>query len=121
VLVSTHYMDEAERCHRIAYLAFGRLLAAGTPEEIVQRSELTTWVVSGPGLEALAASLQGRPGVEMVTAFGATLHVSGRERARLDATIAELDDRPDLSWRRGAPTLEDTFIDLMTVEPGVAP
>src|SRR5476649_1983673 len=88
VLITTHYMDEAERCHRLAYLAYGHLLAQGTVAEVVAAAKLTTWAVTGPGLAALAATLRGRAGAEQVVAFGNTLHVSGRDAAKLDAAIA---------------------------------
>jgi ABC-2 type transport system ATP-binding protein len=115
VLVSTHYMDEAERCHRIAYLAYGRLLAEGTVEEIVRGSGLFTWLVSGGDerIRRLARELAGRPGVAMVAPFGATLHVSGEDSALLDAATVPFRDEPGLDWRRGMPTLEDAFIHLM--------
>ena len=115
VLVSTHYMDEAERCHRIAYLAYGRLLAKGTVAEVVRGSGLSTWHVSGPEerIASLARDLAARPGVEMVAPFGATLHVSGEDAAGLDAATAPFRDDPTLTWQRGAPTLEDAFIHLM--------
>jgi ABC-2 type transport system ATP-binding protein len=115
VLVSTHYMDEAERCHRIAYIAYGRLLAEGTVDEVVRASGLATWHVSGPDrrVAALARELAGRPGVEMVAPFGATLHVSGSDAAGLDAAVGPHLDEPGLSWSRGTPTLEDAFIHLM--------
>ena len=115
VLVSTHYMDEAERCHRIAYLAYGRLLAEGTVAEVVRGSGLSTWHVSGPDrrVAALARELAGRPGMEMVAPFGATLHVSGSDGALLDASVAPFREEPGLEWSRGLPTLEDAFIHLM--------
>jgi len=115
VLVSTHYMDEAERCHRIAYLAYGRLLAKGTVAEVVRGSGLSTWHVSGPEerIASLARDLAARPGVEMVAPFGATLHVSGEDAAGLDAATAPFRDDPTLTWQRGEPTLEDAFIHLM--------
>src|SRR6266702_5788781 len=77
VLVSTHYMDEAERCHRLGYIAYGRLLAQGTADEVVRSSGLATWQVAGAGVAALANELRKRPGIEMVVPFGAVLHVSG--------------------------------------------
>jgi ABC-2 type transport system ATP-binding protein len=113
VLVSTHYMDEAERCHKLAYLAYGRLLSQGTAEEMVQRSGLVTWSVSGPKLAGVAAELRGRPGVEMVVPFGAALHVSGTDAARLEAGLAPYFGRADLAWTRAEPGLEDIFIKLM--------
>lgn len=114
VLVSTHYMDEAERCHRIAYIAYGRLLAEGTVEQVVRGSGLTTWHVGGPDarIAALARALAGRPGI-MVAPFGATLHVSGADAAALDAAIAPFRGDPALAWRHDQPSLEDAFIHLM--------
>ncbi|MGJ4997741.1 ABC transporter ATP-binding protein [Bradyrhizobium sp. HKCCYLS3077] len=113
VLVSTHYMDEAERCHEIAYIAYGHLLAHGTVSEVIAQSALTTYTVSGDDLRALAADLAGKPGVDMVAPFGTSLHVSGRDAKALDETIAPWRDKPGLQWQHAAPSLEDVFIDLM--------
>jgi ABC-2 type transport system ATP-binding protein len=113
VLVSTHYMDEAERCHRLAYIAYGRLLAQGTAQEVVRASGLSTWQVTGAGVAALAEELRARAGVDTVVPFGAALHVSGVDGPLLDRAIAPLRDRPDLEWRRVAAGLEDAFIRLM--------
>jgi len=112
-LVSTHYMDEAERCHEIAYIAYGELLAHGTVDEVVQASHLTTYSVSGEGLTALGAALEKAPGVDTVAPFGASLHVSGRDRAALDAAIAPYRNDPKLNWSMINPSLEDVFIGLM--------
>jgi ABC-2 type transport system ATP-binding protein len=113
VLVSTHYMDEAERCHRIAYIAYGKLLTKGTVREVIAGSGLTTWVAEGEETAAVARDLQGKPGVEMVAPFGTVLHVSGTDARALDAAVAPWRDRPGLSWHRTEPTLEDVFIHLM--------
>jgi ABC-2 type transport system ATP-binding protein len=113
VLVSTHYMDEAERCHRLAYIAYGRLLAQGTAEEVVRSSGLTTWQVAGSGVAALASELRKRPGIDMVVPFGAVLHVSGKDGPALEEAIAPYRERHDLEWRRVAAGLEDAFIRLM--------
>ena len=113
VLVSTHYMDEAERCHEIAYVAYGHLLAHGTVPDVIARAGLTTYTVAGDHLQPLAAKLTGMPGIDMVAPFGNSLHVSGRDRERLEAAIAPLRDDPALRWTRDEPTLEDVFIDLM--------
>ncbi len=116
VLVSTHYMDEAERCHEIAYIAYGVLLVHGTVEQVIAGSHLTTYTVSatnGEGLTAFAEELEHRPGVDMVAPFGTSLHVSGRDQATLDAAIAPDRNRPDLVWARSQASLEDVFIDLL--------
>jgi ABC-2 type transport system ATP-binding protein len=113
VLVSTHYMDEAERCHEIAYIAYGELLAHGTVDNVVANSHLTTYTVSGRDLTRLAAELAERDGVTMVAPFGSSLHVSGRDAQALDAAIAPYRADPALDWRRAEPSLEDVFIDLM--------
>jgi ABC-2 type transport system ATP-binding protein len=113
VLVSTHYMDEAERCHEIAYIAYGELLACGTVAEVVADAHLDTWTVTGPALAELAAELARTPGVDMVAPFGAALHVAGRDAARLEAATLPLRRSGRQTWTRGEPTLEDVFIDLM--------
>jgi ABC-2 type transport system ATP-binding protein len=113
VLVSTHYMDEAERCHRLTYIAYGRLLAQGTADEVVRQSALHTWEVAGEDLAGLADELRKRPGVEMVAAFGNQLHVSGTDAAALAAAIAPFRSRPGLAWREVPASLEDAFIKFM--------
>lgn len=113
VLVSTHYMDEAERCHEIAYIAYGYLLAHGTVEEVIAKSALTTYTVTGEGLNELAAALSGRPGIDMVAPFGSSLHVSGRDVAALEGSIAPWREKGGLRWQKSQPSLEDVFIELM--------
>ena len=117
VLVSTHYMDEAERCHEIVYLAYGRILARGSAEEMVRDSGLVTWSVTGPEINALARKLRGRPGVDMVAAFGGALHVSGKDEAALARATAEFRADPAQHWTRDEPGLEDVFIALMAQAP----
>jgi ABC-2 type transport system ATP-binding protein len=114
VLVSTHYMDEAERCHEIAYIAYGQLLAHGTVEEVIAKSALTTYTVTGEDLHMVSDDLGGKSGVDMVAPFGTSLHVSGRDRAALEAAIAPWRDKPGLHWQYSEPSLEDVFIELMS-------
>jgi ABC-2 type transport system ATP-binding protein len=114
VLVSTHYMDEAERCHEIAYIAYGNLLAHGTVDEVIGQSALSTYTVTGDDLNGLAAELTGKPGVDMVAPFGTSLHVSGRDKAALEASVAPFRDGRGWHWQHGDPSLEDVFIDLMS-------
>jgi ABC-2 type transport system ATP-binding protein len=114
VLVSTHYMDEAERCHEIAYIAYGELLAHGSVEDVVADAHLATWTVTGPDLNALGERLKRTDGVDMVAPFGSALHVSGRDRLKLDAATKPLREAGPQAWREDEPTLEDVFIDLMS-------
>jgi ABC-2 type transport system ATP-binding protein len=121
VLVSTHYMDEAERCHKLGYMLNGRLLVQGTANEVVASQSLATWAVDGPELAALARRLRALPAVDQVAAFGAVLHVTGADAARLDAALAPVKAEPGRSWRRIEPGLEDVFIHLMkSGEPPIA-
>jgi ABC-2 type transport system ATP-binding protein len=115
VLVSTHYMDEAERCHRLAYIAYGKLLVTGTPDEVRHAVRLSTWEVSAAPakLAELAAALHDKPGISHVTAFGNTLHVTGDDEAALEAAIAPLREDKTFTWKKAEPGLEDVFIHLM--------
>jgi ABC-2 type transport system ATP-binding protein len=114
VLVSTHYMDEAERCHEIAYIASGELLARGTVQDVVAQSGLSTWIVSGRDIQPLADQLGRREGIDMVAPFGNELHVSGHNKRALDAAVAEAKKADGAHrWKRGEPSLEDVFILLM--------
>jgi ABC-2 type transport system ATP-binding protein len=124
VLVSTHYMDEAERCHKLGYILNGKLLVQGTAREVIESQSLTTWSVTGDGLPALAARLRALPAVEQVAAFGTALHVTGSDGERLRAALAPLMREPGWTWAEVEPGLEDVFIHLMrdAAEPhGVKP
>jgi len=112
VLVSTHYMDEAERCHALAYIAYGKLLAHGTIREVIDSAKLSTWEIEGDQVMGVATALRGKPGVEMAAPFGNTLHVSGTDAAALARSI-EAVKSPGLAIREVPPTLEDVFIHLM--------
>jgi len=113
ILVSTHYMDEAERCHKLAYISFGKLMAQGTAQEIVASQRLATWAVTGGDLAAIAARLHGEPGVEQVAVFGAALHVTGGDGAALEATLRRVTAGTACRLEPAETGLEDVFIHLM--------
>jgi ABC-2 type transport system ATP-binding protein len=113
VLVTTHYMDEAERCTRLGYIAYGRLLATGTVNEVIAQQHLTTWAVTGPDLASLSAQHPAQPGVAQVTPFGNLLHVTGADAIRLESDIKSLDTGEAYRWTRVDTGLEDVFIHLM--------
>ena len=113
VLVSTHYMDEAERCHKLGYILGGRLLVQGTAREVIASQSLFAWTADGPGLPALATRLRALPEVDQVAAFGAALHITGSDAAALEAALAPFRAEPGRTWRRIEPGLEDVFIHLM--------
>lgn len=111
-LITTHYMDEAERCHRLAYISYGKLLANGTVSEVIQQARLTTWSVSGPNLHELAVELRQQPGVQQAVAFGDRLHVSGDDPVALEAAVVASRTNP-YEWHRVDTGLEEVFIHLM--------
>ena len=112
VMVSTHYMDEAERCHEIAYIFNGRLIARGTGDAVIAASGLVTFEAEGPRADRLSRELAAKPGVDMAAPFGEALHVSGTDRAALEAAIQPY-RRDPYRWTEVQPTLEDVFIHLM--------
>lgn len=113
VLVSTHYMDEAERCHKLAYLAYGQLLVQGTAAEVVAGQDLSTWAVHGDNLVALSEKLRGQPGVDQTEAFGASLHVCGKDALQLEKTLRHLTQGQNLRMEPIDTSLEDAFIYMM--------
>jgi ABC-2 type transport system ATP-binding protein len=113
VLVSTHYMDEAERCHRLAYIAYGNLLTHGTVSEVVKNSGIVTWKAECSDVYVLGAQLRGLPGISQVVPFGSVLHVSGTDTALLEQSIAPFREQPGCRWTPIQPGLEDVFIQMM--------
>jgi len=113
VLVSTHYMDEAERCHRISYISYGKLLATGTVRDVIAEAGLTTFIVSGQRLGDVARELENEPGVLQVAPFGATLHVVGSDRAKLETALDKIRHRDGITVEAGETSLEDVFIQFM--------
>lgn len=113
VLVTTHYMDEAQRCNRLAYLSLGKLLSVGTTDELIAHANLTTWVVSGERLADLAEKLGALSAVEQVVTFGNTLHVSAKDSHALLKAIAPFRTMPNYQWVETPSNLEDVFIYLV--------
>jgi ABC-2 type transport system ATP-binding protein len=111
-LITTHYMDEAEQCDRLAYIAYGNLLTNGTVPEVIEQAGITTWSVRGPGLIELAEKIRGQEGMGQAVAFGTSLHVSGPDAAALEKAIAPY-RKNGLEWEKIRPGLEDVFIHLM--------
>jgi ABC-type multidrug transport system ATPase subunit len=112
VLVSTHYMDEAERCGRIVYLSDGKIVVQGTPEEVAKGSGLVTFEGTGTDLDLVARTVRTMPGVESAAVFGSALHIGGLDRSALERAIGSLDGA--LVWHEVAPRLEDVFIHLLS-------
>jgi ABC-2 type transport system ATP-binding protein len=121
VLVSTHYMDEAERCHRINYISYGKLMASGTAAEVVRNAGLTTFVMQGANINGAAKALAGMPGVDQVAPFGLSLHVVGQDGQALAKSVAEVGKDQGVSARRAETSLEDVFIQFMGKTQGRAP
>jgi ABC-2 type transport system ATP-binding protein len=117
VLVSTHYMDEAERCDRIVYILNGKLVARGSVAEVIEQSGLSTFVIEGKDVRRLQQELEGKPGVDYAGFFGAALHVSGRDREALQKTVSAYEGRAGLTVAEVAPSLEDVFIQLQEQAP----
>jgi ABC-2 type transport system ATP-binding protein len=113
VLVSTHYMDEAERCHKLAYIAYGRLMAQGTAAEIIAEQKLSTWTVVGGDLHAVGEALRDQPGVQQTAVFGSALHVTGKDAAALEATLRRVTAGSAAAVQPTDAGLEDVFIHLM--------
>ncbi len=113
VLVTTHYMDEAERCHRIIYIAQGRLIVEGNVDEVINEAHLTTWIVTGPSLSFLQQELSIHPAVSSVAPFGSALHVSGRDESLLYNALKPYFNNHEYKWIKASPSMEDAFIHFM--------
>jgi ABC-2 type transport system ATP-binding protein len=114
VLVSTHYMDEAERCHKLAFIAWGKLLVQGTSEEVVASQHLATWTIHGERLAEVSQRLRGQPGVEQTVVFGSSLHAIGQDAAALERSVTEAAQVEGLRAERIDTGIEDVFIYLMS-------
>jgi ABC-2 type transport system ATP-binding protein len=115
-LVSTHYMDEAERCHRVAYISSGKILTTGTIDEVIENAKLSLWTVTGKNTKGLADRIKTMPSVSHVTPFGKIFHVIGYDSETLEKDISKFGEN-DLIWQKAIPSIEDVFISLIT-DPG---
>jgi ABC-2 type transport system ATP-binding protein len=113
VLVSTHYMDEAERCHKLAFIAHGRLLVRGTAAEVVHSQQLSTWSIQGEHLAEFSERLHGAPGVDQTVVFGSALHATGHDAAALERSVTAAARAAGLEAQRIETGIEDVFIYLM--------
>jgi ABC-2 type transport system ATP-binding protein len=117
VLVSTHYMDEAERCARIVYLSDGRLVVQGTPDDVAKGGGLFVFEGTGADLDSVARRLRGVHGIEAAAVFGQVLRIAGTDRTALEQATGSAEASP-LSWHEVATKLEDVFIHLLSQKPG---
>jgi ABC-type multidrug transport system ATPase subunit len=113
VLVSTHYMDEAERCNRIVYLANGRIMVEGDALYVARHSGLITYDGTGDDIEDIAQRIRAMPGVEAAGVFRRAVHVAGTDREKLERAIAGF---TQLQWREVEPRIEDVFIHELSAE-----
>ena len=114
VLVSTHYMDEAVRCHKLAYIAYGKLLAQGSAAEVVASQHLSSWAIFGDHLVQLQETLRQQPGVDQTVSFGTVLHVSGTDSGLLQRTIDATVAAKGVRAEKIDTGLEDVFIYMMS-------
>jgi ABC-2 type transport system ATP-binding protein len=116
VLVSTHYMDEAERCHELAYISYGKLLAHGTPQQLIADTGIATAEITGADLAEMARLLRADASIHSVASFGTSLHVSAATREQLEAALAaHRSEQVRIDYVE--PNLEDVFITLMQGAP----
>jgi ABC-type multidrug transport system ATPase subunit len=116
VLVSTHYMDEAERCHRVVYLSGGRLIVQGRAEDVVREAKIAVFEATGAGLDVVARRLRGAPGAESVTVFGGAVRAVGTDQAALESAIATAGGGASVTWRQVPARLDDVFIHLLRTQ-----
>lgn len=116
--VSTHYMDEAERCTRLAYLAYGDLIVTGTVDEVIAQTELVTWAISGSVTTALLQAVRQIEGVAQAALFGSRIHVSGYEAKTLEPVLHAFAGAHQVSIERVPSSLEDAFISLVRASQG---
>jgi ABC-2 type transport system ATP-binding protein len=116
VLMTTHYMDEAERCHRLAFIFRGRLLDVGTPAEIVERRALAVFEVEVDATTAAANVLRAQPEVDAVSHYGQTLRVAIRSGDPSALIRGSLGDYAIRNYREVRTSVEDAFVSMVRAE-----
>lgn len=134
VLVSTHYMDEAERCDHIVYLAYGKLITQGTVNEIIQQSGLISFETTNNytpemqstqpesptenNIRSLLSEIQALPSIEEASFYADKIKVSGHNSQAMQQDFVALNQilqsrgQSVIHWQTVTPTLEDAFIAL---------
>ena len=110
ILVSTHYMDEAERCHEIVYIAYGNLMVKGTVNDVISQTNLKTIEVKGENLPVLQKRLELNPDIITMSLFGGNLRICGQDEHRLIEILEPLRNQYALVWQKSNTLLEDAFI-----------
>ncbi|WP_366509454.1 ABC transporter ATP-binding protein [uncultured Pluralibacter sp.] len=115
ILVSTHFMDEAERCHELAWIAGGSLLASGTADTIIAAQGLATWAIRGPALSDIEYRLSLSQSVEQTSIYSNTLYITCPQSSPVESLLGGL----PRSYRieKAATSLEDAFAHLMKKGP----
>ncbi|HBI21474.1 MAG TPA: multidrug ABC transporter ATP-binding protein [Legionella sp.] len=117
-LMSTHYMDEAERCTRLAYLAYGELMVTGTVDEVIAATDLHTWEISGAVTTHLLQQVKKIEGVTQAALFGRQIHLCGLNIELIEQGLRMLTQQHAIQWKAIQPTLEDAFIALVNKSKG---
>lgn len=112
-LISTHYMDEAERCTRLAYLAYGELLITGSVDEIIGATQLVTWEISGHITTSLLQKIKKLDAVVQAALFGNQIHVCAYDKSKVEKELSVLAKEESFRWQLTPTTLEDAFISLV--------
>jgi ABC-2 type transport system ATP-binding protein len=124
VLITTAYLDEAERCDRVGLIDQGRLLATGTPNEIKQLMDGQILAIRSNQGRQIVKLLQGHPLATSVNLFGDTVHLVCRDSSETEKQVRHLLDREAIGYdqiRETQPSLEDVFVSLLGRHEQVTP
>ncbi|MDA3057978.1 ABC transporter ATP-binding protein [Campylobacter sp. VBCF_05 NA6] len=109
-LVSTHYMDEAERCDELVYIANGKIVVKGTPKSVARQTGLFSFILGGINLANLAQILQNMDEITTTAMFGESLRICGEDEQRLEKILQTYKFKHELSWQKSEVLLEDAFV-----------